>query len=349
MINEKGVFATPPGATIREQLEDRGMSQKEFASRMNMSEKHISKLINGEVQLTTDVAMRLETVLGVPARFWIKLESVYREKLLKHEAESAMDGNVEIARSFPYSEMANYGWVPATRKATEKAENLRRYFEVVDLSLLDNQQITKIACRRLAITKKSDLALMAWAQQAKLQARERAVSPINIAKLKEEIPMIREYTLKDPSEFGNDLINRLADCGIALVYLPSLKGSFLHGASFMDGGKIVIGITARGADADRFWFSLFHELAHVVLGHVNSGSELTKAEEDAANEWAGNTLISADEYSLFKSKGQYFERDIIQFANDQKIAPGIVVGRLQKDDLIGHNMMNNLKEKYIIA
>ena len=117
-------IATPPGATIREQLEDRGMSQKEFASRMNMSEKHISKLVNGEVQLTTDVAIRLETVLGVPAQFWIRLEAVYREKLLKHEAEANLESNIEIARQFPYSEMAHYGWVPATRKAAEKADNL---------------------------------------------------------------------------------------------------------------------------------------------------------------------------------------------------------------------------------
>lgn len=47
MTKGRDYIATPPGATIREQLEYRGMSQKEFASRMNMSEKHISKLING--------------------------------------------------------------------------------------------------------------------------------------------------------------------------------------------------------------------------------------------------------------------------------------------------------------
>ena len=71
-----------PGATIREQLSDRGMSQKEFAARMDMSEKHISKLVNGEVQLTPETAIRLEIVLGVPASFWNKLEAIYREKVL---------------------------------------------------------------------------------------------------------------------------------------------------------------------------------------------------------------------------------------------------------------------------
>ena len=64
MVRSSSYIATPPGATIREQLNDRGMSQKEFAARMGMSEKHISRLINGEVQLTSDVAVRLELVLG---------------------------------------------------------------------------------------------------------------------------------------------------------------------------------------------------------------------------------------------------------------------------------------------
>ena len=93
MVRSRSFIATPPGATIKEQLNDRGMSQKEFAARMDMSEKHISKLINGEVQLTPEVAVRLEVVLGVPAKFWNNLEAVYREKLIKVEAENAMDAD----------------------------------------------------------------------------------------------------------------------------------------------------------------------------------------------------------------------------------------------------------------
>ena len=91
MVRSRSYIATPPGATIREQLKDRGMSQKEFAARMDLSEKRVSKLINGEVQLTPEVAVELETVLGIPARFWNNLEAIYREKLLKVEAENTMD------------------------------------------------------------------------------------------------------------------------------------------------------------------------------------------------------------------------------------------------------------------
>lgn len=100
MVRSRSYIATPPGATIKELLNDRGMSQKEFAARMDMSEKHISKLINGDVQLTPETAVRLEMVLGVPAKFWNNLEAIYREKIIKAEAENAMDADAEIANNF---------------------------------------------------------------------------------------------------------------------------------------------------------------------------------------------------------------------------------------------------------
>lgn len=106
MVRSRSYIATPPGATIKEQLNDRVMSQKEFAARMDMPEKHISKLINGDVQLTPDVAVRLETVLGVPARFWNNLEAIYRKKIIKAEAENVMEADIAIASQFPYNEMA---------------------------------------------------------------------------------------------------------------------------------------------------------------------------------------------------------------------------------------------------
>ena len=101
MIQSKHTIAVPPGATIREQLADRDMSQKEFASRMGLSQKHISQLINGEVRLTPDVAVRLESVLGIPAQFWNNLEAIYQEKLIKAKEENDMDEDIELANTVP--------------------------------------------------------------------------------------------------------------------------------------------------------------------------------------------------------------------------------------------------------
>ena len=349
MVRSRSYIATPPGATIKEQLNDRGMSQKEFAARMDMSEKHISKLINGDVQLTPEVAVRLEVVLGMPAKFWNNLEAVYREKLIKVEAENAMEEDEALAKQLPYGEMAKFGWVPETKDSKETVINLRKYFEVVELSLLENNQITRIACRRLAVTDKSDLALLAWAQEAKLKARNIATAPINIKRLIEIIPEIRKMTITKPKEFCPKLKTMLADCGVALVFLPHLKGSFLQGASFMEGNKIVLGLTARGKDADKFWFSLFHELAHIVLGHIGQVNGTTEDDENDANSWSRDTLISSDSFQVFIEQGNYSSASVLAYAAALGIAPGIVVGRMQNDGYIKHNMLNDLKEQYDIA
>ena len=345
MVRSRSFIATPPGATIKEQLNDRGMNQKEFAARMDMSEKHISKLINGDVQLTPETAIRLEMVLGIPAKFWNNLEAIYREKIIRAKAENSMDSDIEIAREFPYSEMAKLGWVSNARDVKEKVVNLRKYFEVVELSLLGNEQITRITCRRLAISEKSDLALVAWAQEAKIKARDIDTAPINIRGLISVIPEIRKMTVLNSNDIYPMLKKYLAECGIALVLLPHLKGSFLQGASFMDGNKIVVGMTSRGKDADRFWFSLFHELAHIVLGHVGQSNGTSDDDERAADKWACDTMICHEDFEDFRKTGNYSKESVLQFAKSQEIAPGLVVGRLQQEGLIKYNTLNNLKEK----
>lgn len=102
MVKSRTIIAMPPGVIIKEQLSDRGMSQKEFSARMELTEKHISRLINGEVRLTTDVAKRLEMVLGIPANIWNNLEAIYQEKRFKAEQENMMDEDIEIVRKLPY-------------------------------------------------------------------------------------------------------------------------------------------------------------------------------------------------------------------------------------------------------
>ena len=349
MVKSRSFIATPPGATIKEQLLDRGLSQKEFALRMGMSEKHISKLINGDVQLTPEVAVRLEMVLGVPAKFWNKLEATYREKLIKANAENEMDADKELVKKLPYREMSKNGWVPETREVTEKVIYLRKYFEVVNLEIIKDMKLSKIACRRLAETEKGNLALLAWAQKAKLEARAIETSLIDLKTLKKKLPEIRSMTVMNPVDFCPKLIEMLSGCGIALVFLPHIGGSFLHGATFCDGNKIVVGLTVRGKDADKFWFSLFHELGHILLGHINQSDGTTDEDEEAADSFARETLIPTVEFNAFTSLNDFSKTSICSFAQEQNILCGIVVGRLQKEGFINYNRCNDLKTKYVLS
>ena len=163
------------------------------------------------------------------------------------------------------------------------------------------------------------------------------------------IPKIRLMTVMKAKEFSPKLKSMLAECGIALVFLPHLQGSFLQGASFIDGNKIVVGLTTRGKDADKFWFSLFHELAHIILGHIGQMNGTSEDDEQAANSWSGDTLIPGNDFSEFVDRKSFSASSIRAFAEKQGIAPGIVVGRLQKEGCIKHSALNELKDHYEIV
>lgn len=353
MIRSNSIIATPPGATIKEQLEDRHMTQKEFAERMGMSPKHISHLINGDVQLTPDVAIRLESVLGVPAKFWNNLEAIYQDKKARAIQENEMEEDIQLITGFRYSEIHKLGWVESATKPADKVRELRKFFEVYKLSVLTSNRnlLPGIAFRQLSTTNNNDLLLLVWAQKAKIEAREIPTNAINVQRLEKLIPKFREMTMQNPNVFCGELVRLMASCGIAIVFLPHLKGSYLHGATFFDGKKIVMGLTVRGKDADKFWFSFFHELAHVILGHVGKPEGTTESDEIDADRFASNALIPDDYYNsvIEITKHRAISKsDIIMLARTVDVAPGIVLGRLQKDGYVDFSYYNDLKEKYSI-
>jgi len=245
MRHSKNTIAIPPGETIREQLEDRKMKQKEFALRMDLSEKHVSRLINGQVELTQDVALRLESVLGISASFWNNLESIYREKLARVKTENELEEDIKIAALFPYTKMVSLGWIASAKRAEDKVKHLRRYFEVASLGVLEKLMIPGIACRRTNINEASNYHLAAWAQKAKLEARKIDTQAINLAKLEQSIESIREMTTQAPAQLFVDLVQLSADSAVAFVGLPHIDGSVLHGASFDEACRIVMGLTFR--------------------------------------------------------------------------------------------------------
>ena len=72
-------YAVHPGETLREKLEETGMTPKEFAIRTGKPVKTISEVLNGKSSITTDMAVQFEKVLGIPANFWTKKQANYNE------------------------------------------------------------------------------------------------------------------------------------------------------------------------------------------------------------------------------------------------------------------------------
>jgi len=79
IIGFKPDYAVVPGETLRETLESLNMSPAELAERCGRPAKIIYEIMTGKAAITAETALQLERVLGIPASFWIKLESNYQE------------------------------------------------------------------------------------------------------------------------------------------------------------------------------------------------------------------------------------------------------------------------------
>jgi HTH-type transcriptional regulator / antitoxin HigA len=76
---------SPPGDTIQETIDAMGMRQNKLAERMGKTESKINDIIKGKEPISVDTALKLELVLGIPAKFWLTRETNYREELARIE------------------------------------------------------------------------------------------------------------------------------------------------------------------------------------------------------------------------------------------------------------------------
>ncbi len=263
IYRSKTFTAVPPGMTIKEVLEDHHMTQKELAVRLGLSEKHISKLINGEVPLTQDVAIRLERVLDIEASFWNGLEAAYREAILKVEYENSIDEEINFAKPFGYAKLARLGIVPETKKAAEQVNNLQKFFEVASLKNVDNEMVMPLVyenIKDMEPAKKS--AIYTLVQITKGQARFVEVNPYDAELLRTFIPKIEDLKSEPLAGVKEPLKDMLGACGVIIVYLPILDNITSTCITYSKGNSIVLGIPTE--DTDGFWKLLevaLHNLA----------------------------------------------------------------------------------------
>ena len=139
------------------------------------------------------------------------------------------------------------------------------------------------------------------------------------------------------------------EAGVALALVRPLPKTALSGAAWWHSPrKAVIQLTARHKTDDHLWFSFFHEAAHILL-HSKKGVFVVEANGDdteqeiEANEWASNILIPKGAWQTLVASSPRSARAVTAFADEQGIAPGIVVGRLQHERHVPWSQLNSLK------
>jgi len=343
-------LAVPPGEYLAEVIEELGMTQADLARRMGRPTQAVNEIVLGKKAITSETALQLEMVTSVPAHIWTGLEDEYRLVLARQEEAQQLQqdgGKVDVDL---FRAMVKLGWLGSARSTSERARELRKFFGVAALSYVKDAKLSGYAFRIANRDAASSLALAAWLRRAELDTREMRTEPFNPDGLKAAIAELRQTTRRDPQYWLADARRLLAAYGVALVVQPHLPKTYANGAAFWPlPDKAAVVLSLRGAWADIFWFSLFHELGHVLLhGRREPHISIDKADDKVeieANLFAANQLVPRAKYEEFVLNGDFSVAAVKAFADLVVVAPGVIVGRLHHESHVPHNRLNSLREK----
>lgn len=355
-------YVLPPGAHLEEKLEELGMTQAELADRTGLSRKHVNQLINAEATLSTDVAIRLERVTGMPAQLWTRLEASYRTWLTEQEQsdELASDDAVSWAEQFPHDQLVKRGHIP---KPTGRADLVRRMLEFFGVAshhawqpvMLD--RLANASYRKATGTSKTEATIATWLRVCEQRATRIPTHQYDRSAFLAVVRDVRHSSVKQPAEWWPELVSRFGAVGVALVLEPEFAGGTqLNGASWWaNPNTAVIALSGRRKRADGFYFTMLHESIHILkhskkrtfIDIMNGDMDVDSELEREADEQAARLLIHQDEWewiSRIPKNGAHSR--ITAAARRIGVHPGIIVGQLQARAWVkGYGTGERLKQK----
>ncbi|WP_110926826.1 HigA family addiction module antitoxin [Bacillus massiliglaciei] len=349
-------YIIPPGDTIQELLDHYDMSQVELAERTGRSAKNINEIIKGKAPITQETAIEFESVFGVSAEFWNNLESNYRHLLAKKKHEDDLNDDISHLKQFPLKFMIQNNWIKECSNKTLQLQEVLNFFGVASFEAWKNVwketfSQPDAAFRQSEAFPANAESVAAWLRKGEIEALQKQYPPYNEKLFKETLKEIRKLTDEDPALFLPKLTDLCGKAGVVFLLIPDPPKSRVSGAATWVGKKPIIQLCFRHGTNDHFWFSFFHEAAH-ILKHSKKTTFLEYSDnrdqlEEEANAFAAQTLIPQRSYSNFTAKEDFSESAIIDFSHKVGISPGCVLGRLQRDGYVKYpTKLNKLKKSY---
>lgn len=346
--------AVAPGRVLSRELEARGLSQKELAEIMGRPPQAINEIIRGTKRITPETALELAAAFETSAELWLNLEANYRLHLARQGS-----GQEEIARRgrlyahAPIRELLGRGWI----RATSSLDDLEREVcAFLGISSLGDSSGLAVSIRHARERGPELNAQIAWVKRVEALAGEQAVGSFDPTRLRNSLQTV--LALAARAEDVALVPSTLLALGVHFVIVPQLDRTYLDGAAWVLDGHPLVALTLRYDRVDCFWFTLAHELAHVLASHEgvylddlkasdNQDARTPIQEELEANRCARDWLLEPAVFEAFVSKaGPFFSKASIErFATSQGRHPGIVLGQLQHRGLVGYSYLGRLLVK----
>ncbi|MDD3772027.1 MAG: ImmA/IrrE family metallo-endopeptidase [Weeksellaceae bacterium] len=351
----KKELLSPPGDTIQETIDAIGMNQYELAERLGKNIKNVNQIIKGKEPITTSTAIALEKVLGIPADFWIERDRQYQKELAEIEFDEYLEDCKDWTKHFPTTNMMKLGWIPETRNLIELSKSMLNYFGIASPQQWNTLYISKAAkvAFKISLAHTSEPeAISVWLRKGEIDAKKLQLKEFNKDLFRKNLDKIKELSFHHPADFKDQLQKLCSETGVAVIYTPNIPKATISGATrwIFNTTVPLIQLSGRYKTNDHFWFTFFHEAAHILLHGKKdvfleevAGHIIDKEKEAEADRFASKFLIPDNQYQQLLQHKPYSESSILDFANKQRIHPAIVVGRLQHDDIIPHSRMNDIK------
>jgi len=350
-------YAIHPGETLAETLEELGMSQAELAQRMGRPLQMISEIIQGKKAITAETALQMERATGVPADFWNSSQRNYEATLARLEEERGLAPDSSWLKQFPLKALIQKGWVPQFHSPAEQLRALLNFFGVAGIKEWKAiWTAPEVAYRKSSAFEADPMAAAAWLRQGERLAQRMRTELYSQEAFINALYKIRQLTTLDAEDFVPKATELCRSSGVALVFVPELPATRAYGATrWLTPTKAMLQLSLRGKTDDFLWFTFFHESAHIlkhgkrdVFIEAKDGTHDEEAlrKEQEANTFASEFLVPKHKLAAFRQYGRLSAQSIERFATELRIAPGIVVGRLQHEKLLPPSHLNFLKRHF---
>ncbi|WP_175953662.1 ImmA/IrrE family metallo-endopeptidase [Schaalia sp. Marseille-Q2122] len=343
-------YIVTTGDYLAEWLEEEGMNQSELARRAGVSKKHISELVAGNSALSQAVALNLEMATGIPARIWMAYETRYQQLCARKRKEQELAAEIDMLDAYPLAYMRKHGIVTTTkRQASALVGQVAAFFRTSSLRAHRNTwEAEALAFRKSAHADKKPMGLAVWLRVGEIQHEQAGpLPPFDRECLMEILPRIRSYTLEAPEEGIKKAIMDCERVGVRVCLTPAVSGVGVHGVTRWVNGTPLVQLSLLWKTEDQMWFTLMHELAHVLLHktttvYLEGSNDKCEAE---ANRFAAEFFVPKEMRGHLPSGRN--TAAIAELAEQLEVSPSIVLGQAQrvtKDYAWGSGLKRQLPE-----